>query len=120
MKETKIQGRVWVLTTPAGELYDDDPDNWNFLGAYISTTNVTHPVIWADIAIPKAVPEIIVGDIISDLGLTIPQGAEGILLIGALSENSGAIEGSVQVELIPEPVTLALLGLGGLFLRRRK
>jgi len=104
----------------AGQIYDDDPLNHNLLAAYVSVTDVTHPVIWADIAIPKAVPDVIVGDILSDIGLTIPQNALGWLYIKALSENTTAVEGEVAVELIPEPVTIALLGLGGLFLRRRK
>ena len=32
----------------------------------------------------------------------------------------GNVLASVQVDIIPEPMTMALLGLGGLFLRRRK
>ena len=105
----------------ADELYADDPDNHDFLGVYVDTTDVSHPVIWADIAIPKATPAVIVGDVISDLGLTIAQGALGTLDVSVLSENSGVVEGVASIELVvPEPVTIALLGLGGLFLRRRK
>ena len=99
-------------------LYDDSPLAW--LAVYVDTTGVSLPIVWADIAIPKAVPAIIVGDIISDLGLTIDEGFVGSLVISVLSENSGAIEGTFAIDCIPEPVTIALLGLGGLFLRRRK
>ena len=103
-----------------GELYDDDPDNHTFLADYVDTTNVSHPVIWADIAIPH-LPEEIFGDIATGFGLTIPQGFVGLIDVSILSETSGIVEGMVSVEaVIPEPITFALLGLGGLFLRRRK
>ena len=101
-----------------GEHYDD-LQNREWLGGYIDTTNITNPVIWADIAIPKAVPDVIIGDIISDLTLTISQGYLGIVEVGVLSENTGVAEDIVYVT-IPEPTTIAILALGTLYLRRRK
>jgi len=35
-------------------------------------------------------------------------------------DDAGAVMDSQIIHQIPEPITLALLGLGGLFLRRRK
>jgi len=40
MKETKIQGRLWVLTTPAGELYDDIDTDMIFHNRYLHITDV--------------------------------------------------------------------------------
>jgi len=37
-----------------------------------------------------------------------------------MTYNGGADSVVVQVELVPEPVTMALLGLGGLLIRKRK
>ena len=107
------------LIVPVDGLYDDSPDNRDYLADYVDVTNVTNPAIWADIAIPH-LPVEIVGDIVTGLGLTIAQGTMGMLDVKVLSENTGAVEDVATIELIPEPVTIALLGLGGLFLRRRK
>ncbi len=40
MKETKIRGRVWVLTTPEGELYDDIDTDMIFHNRYLHITEV--------------------------------------------------------------------------------
>jgi 3-isopropylmalate/(R)-2-methylmalate dehydratase small subunit len=40
MKETKVRGRVWVLTTPAGELYDDIDTDMIFHNRYLHITDV--------------------------------------------------------------------------------
>ena len=40
MKEIKIQGRLWVLTTPAGELYDDIDTDMIFHNRYLHITDV--------------------------------------------------------------------------------
>ena len=40
MKETKIEGRVWVLTTPTGELYDDIDTDMIFHNRYLHITAV--------------------------------------------------------------------------------
>jgi 3-isopropylmalate/(R)-2-methylmalate dehydratase small subunit len=38
--ETKVKGRVWVLTTPAGELYDDIDTDMIFHNRYLHITDV--------------------------------------------------------------------------------
>lgn len=40
MKETQISGRVWVLTTPEGELYDDIDTDMIFHNRYLHITDV--------------------------------------------------------------------------------
>jgi 3-isopropylmalate dehydratase small subunit len=40
MKETKIRGRVWVLTPPDGELYDDIDTDMIFHNRYLHITDV--------------------------------------------------------------------------------
>jgi 3-isopropylmalate/(R)-2-methylmalate dehydratase small subunit len=40
MKEIKIKGRVWVLTTPSGELYDDIDTDMIFHNRYLHITDV--------------------------------------------------------------------------------
>ena len=40
MKETRIRGRIWVLTTPAGKLYDDIDTDMIFHNRYLHITDV--------------------------------------------------------------------------------
>ncbi len=40
MKETRIQGRIWVLSTPDGELYDDIDTDMIFHNRYLHITDV--------------------------------------------------------------------------------
>jgi 3-isopropylmalate dehydratase small subunit len=40
MKPTKIEGRIWVLTSPAGELYDDVDTDMIFHNRYLAITDV--------------------------------------------------------------------------------
>jgi 3-isopropylmalate/(R)-2-methylmalate dehydratase small subunit len=40
MKETRIRGRVWVLTTPDGRLYDDIDTDMIFHNQYLHITDV--------------------------------------------------------------------------------
>ncbi len=40
MKETKIAGRVWVLTAPAGQLYSDIDTDMIFHNRYLAITDV--------------------------------------------------------------------------------
>jgi hypothetical protein len=48
------------------------------------------------------------------------NGVDGDSELIDLLDNALGIVTSVQINIIPEPITMALLGLGGLFLRRRK
>ena len=113
--------RVQAIPPAANDMFDDSPNEWLRDDHGIDITDVSLPNIWADISIPKAVPAVLVGDIVSDLGLTIAQGYVGFLDVKVLNENDSVIQDVATIEVvIPEPVTIALLGLGGLFLRRRK
>jgi 3-isopropylmalate/(R)-2-methylmalate dehydratase small subunit len=40
MKETNVTGRIWVLTTPAGKLYDDIDTDMIFHNRYLHITDV--------------------------------------------------------------------------------
>jgi len=40
MRETKATGRIWVLTTPSGELYDDIDTDMIFHNRYLHITDV--------------------------------------------------------------------------------
>lgn len=104
----------------SGKIYDNSPKQWLADDYGIDITSVTSPVIWADIAVPHSVPQTIVGNILSDLGLTIPAGFLGTIDVKVLSENSRAIEHTFTIEAVPEPTTIAILALGTLCFRRRK
>jgi len=55
----------------------------------------------------------ITGLLVGDIGL----GVSGAGLVSLIDDNFQVVS---SMEVIPEPMTIALLGLGGLFLRRRK
>jgi 3-isopropylmalate/(R)-2-methylmalate dehydratase small subunit len=40
MRETKAEGRIWVLTTPSGELYDDIDTDMIFHNRYLHITDL--------------------------------------------------------------------------------
>ena len=44
----------------------------------------------------------------------------GVSLVGLTADWGSSEIGAIPITVVPEPITMALLGLGGLFLRRRK
>jgi len=81
------------------EIYLGDPYCWD---PWWPCCDPWASCVWADIAIPKAVPDVIEGDIISNIGLTIAQGFVGTLKVEVLSENSGRVEDVVTVEAVTD------------------
>ena len=76
--------------------------------------------IFADLAIPE-IPVVILQDGPVVEGILFTCTGLGDVVIEILNPDTGwGVVDTLTVHQIPEPMTLALLGLGGLFLRRRK
>ena len=74
---------------------------------------------WYDILVASTDPMVplVAGDqiVVTLLGI-----AEGTTQLNLYAGDGATLLGSTDVVVIPEPMTIALLGLGGLFLRRRR
>jgi hypothetical protein len=101
----------------SGEVYDATIEELQSFG--IDTTDVQTPLIWADAVIPSFPATVWTGDMLKGFAFTGLTAGTTIEIV-VYGDMDGAVLASKTVEVIPEPMTIALLGLGGLFLRRRK
>jgi len=78
--------------------------------------------VWGSIIITGVIPNVPVGGTIID-DILFHCNAEGdviVQLVYSPDYMTGSIVDQVTIHQVPEPMTIALLGLGGLLLRRRK
>jgi hypothetical protein len=96
----------------------DDPDFRAFVIDDLGYQNVVGIVYSALIHVsptPMAIPDGIMAD-----GIKFHCEGEGDVIVTLLDGADGTVLDQMIIHQIPEPITLALLGVGGLFLRRRK
>lgn len=84
--------------------------------AYVGGSD-TSMITLADGAIP---PKALTGVLVDNIMLTASATKLGMVDLILMNDDLTAAISQARVEVVPEPMTIALLGLGGLFLRRRK
>jgi hypothetical protein len=117
-----------VLSNPQGELLQDAvwfPDNASFMFAwYVMAQDSSHIEITGGNFGPVAAPLVIMDGLlfhcVEETEVIIDLHVTGDTTIDGESVPISTILDTITVTQIPEPMTVALLGLGGLFLLRRR
>lgn len=94
-----------------------DPDFRSFVegAGYVNPFGIAYSELVHVSGEPMAIPD---GTMID--GIKFHCEGEGDVIVSLLDGADGRLLDQVIIHQIPEPITLALLGVGGLFLRRRK
>jgi hypothetical protein len=111
---------MWIVPLGIGELIIDVTDDEAFQGyvadlGYTDVVGITYSELVHASGTPMAIPD---GAMID--GLKFHCEGLGDVIVSLLDGADGTLLDRMVIHQIPEPITFALLGLGGLFLRRRK
>ena len=112
---------MWIIEIPdiTSNMIADLSGDPGFMGYVNTFVPNAHTGIYAELLHvsdnPAAIPD---GKIIDGIGFHCD--AEGDVIVTLLDGADGSILDTAVIHQVPEPITFALLGLGGLFLRRRK
>ena len=108
-----------VVASPYWEDLSADPDMQAFIGGDLGIANPVGIYYYEFVIVDIPVPALTDGALISNIMVT--AGDPGSDIVVALIDGAtGELRSTANVSVVPEPMTIALLGLGGLFLRRRK
>jgi hypothetical protein len=106
---------VYAGNATSGPINMDDQDIADFFGFNI-------PYVYMELIDLKTPPDVFIpleGLLVDDI-IFHCEGEPGDVLLTLLDADGNEMDTQIIHQIIPEPMTLALLGLGGLFLRRRK
>lgn len=119
---TKTSGTINMPPAPTATLWQGEAKNDN----YVTGMTDTEDGLFGAIGDFSASPPYADGTYISGIVFTCVAAGDAVLKLvnvaanyDVLPENGGIAMDSVVIHQIPEPITMCLLGLGGLFLRRR-
>jgi hypothetical protein len=114
---------VFLIVSGPGTLNADAAVNYVVEGGvFIWSGDPADGAVFMDLVLPVIGATLPVGQVVD--GITLHCEGWGDLVLTLVKDYSGAGQGlvvmdSIVIHAIPEPMTLSLLGLGGLFLRRR-